>query len=190
MRNIAQDIKNGDEEAFELFYKAEFNNLVYFLSNYVHDTDVVLDIAQESLWTLWEKRSGIDAQKNVRTFVFTIAKNKALNFLKSKRIRERALCLDEINADIFALGDYSFTKQVEALSLEQLIERTYKDLPETVKESFILSRKFGYTNEEIARRKGISVKAVEYHMKISLQIFRKRLKEYLPVIVKFILPGF
>ena len=35
------------------------------------------------------------------------------------------------------------------------------------------------TNREISAKKGLSVKAVEYHIKISLRHFRNRLKEYL-----------
>ena len=177
--NLAREIMEGDVKAFEVFFKAEFDNIVHFLNNYLHDHFLAKDIAQVSLWTLWEKRSLIDPEKNLRAFAFTIARNRAINELKVKEFSARSIESKEISANIQALGDESLTRHINALDLEELIKRTYENLPETARDSFILSRKYGLTNREIAMEKGITMKAVEYHMKIALKFFRERLKDYL-----------
>ena len=49
MPNIAEDIRNGDEKAFEMFYRLEFNNLVHFITSYTSDRERSRDLAQEVL---------------------------------------------------------------------------------------------------------------------------------------------
>ena len=68
---------------------------------------------------------------------------------------------------------------ISALELSSLIKKAYDTLPVTAGDTFRLSRVDGLTNREISEKKGLSVKAVEYHIKISLRHFRDKLKEYI-----------
>ena len=86
MPNIAEDIRNGDEKAFEMFYRLEFNNLVHFITSYTSDRERSRDLAQEVLCTLWESRESIRPEANLRAWVFTIARNRTLNLLKERRL--------------------------------------------------------------------------------------------------------
>lgn len=168
----------GDVESFELFFNLEFNNIVYFVNGYIHNPDLAKDIAQESLLTLWEKRELINPDKNIRAFLFTIARNKSINELNTRSSSLNSLSLNEINANLAALRDDSLSSEIDTLNLKGLIDRTIDNLPKSVKESFIMSRKLGMTNKEIAIAKNMSLTGVEYHMKISLKILRKKLKSF------------
>lgn len=176
---LAKEICKGDLESYELFFTLEFDNIVYFVNGYLHDPDLAKDIAQESLLTLWEKRGIIDPEKNIRAFLYTIAKNRAINELKTRSSSVNSISINEIRANLNALMDDSLGKELETLELKQLIDRTIRNLPDTVRGSFIMSRKLGMTNKEIAKAKNMSLTGVEYHMKISLNILRKKLKEFL-----------
>ncbi len=175
---FASKIKSGDIESFELFYNMEFDNIVYFVNSYLHDIYLSEDVAQESLISLWNKRTQIDADKNLRAFLYTIAKNKAINLLKSKLYSCNSVRINEINADLFAINDESMENELNALELKTLIDRTIDNLPSTVKESFVMSRKMGMTNKEISEEKQMSLTGIEYHIKISLKILRLKLKEF------------
>lgn len=185
--NLAFEISKGDIASFDLFYKSEFDNIVFFINSYLHDDFRAEDIAQESLLTLWEKREIIDPERNIRALLYTIAKNKTLNELKSKSASLSIDNLNEINVNILALKDDSLSEEIEALSLRELIENTIDNLPDTVRDSFIMSRHLGMTNKEIAEAKNMSLTGIEYHMKISIKIFREKLKDYLAFGVWFIL---
>ena len=179
MPNIAEDIRNGDEKAFEMFYRLEFNNLVHFITSYTSDRERSRDLAQEVLCTLWESRESIRPEANLRAWVFTIARNRTLNLLKERRLfsdPSRRCSLDE---KIAALEDPSVDHHISALELSSLIKKAYDTLPVTAGDTFRLSRLGGLTNREISEKKGLSVKAVEYHIKISLRHFREKLKEYI-----------
>lgn len=177
--NLVAEILKGNEEAFGIFYKSEFANIVYFVRGYLHDASLAEDIAQDSLLSLWEARASLDKNKNLRTYVFTIARNKALNVLKSKYFRENADNRNEVMADIAALEDPVLSHSLDALSMEVLIKRTLDSLSPAVRETFAYTRFEGLTNQEAADRSGVSLGTVEYRMSIALKKFRKKLKDYM-----------
>jgi RNA polymerase sigma-70 factor (ECF subfamily) len=176
---LAQKIREGDEASFEILFNAEFNNIVYFVNGYLHDISTSKDIAQDSLWKLWEVKDTIDASKSLRAYVFTIARNRTINELKSLSRKPEMVNVDEVKADLIALNDDSLKEELDTLDLQKLIDQTIDNLPDTVRGSFIMSRRYGMTNKEIAKAKNISLTGVEYHMKISLRILKEKLKDYL-----------
>ncbi|MFA5849127.1 MAG: RNA polymerase sigma-70 factor [Bacteroidales bacterium] len=180
---ILNEIKFGNEDAFRAFFKAEFNNLSFFIFKYVKDIELAKDIAQESFLAFWDKRESLNPENNIRAFLFTIARNKSLNFLKSYSYRkdkiaesiddrERLLSIESLQYD-------SVLEILEAIELEEIINNVYQNLPLKIRESFILSRDKGMTYEQIAEIKGISIKVVEYHISLALKVFKKKLNSYL-----------
>ena len=131
---LAKSIKEGDEAAFELFFRAEYNNVVTFLNRYLRNSLLAQDVE-------WEK--------------------------------------NELAIAIEAMNDPDLVQDIQALELKELIRKVYLELPEKVAESFILSRECGLSYEEIAQKKGITKKIVEYRIRIALQVFKKRLKDYM-----------
>lgn len=178
-RKLTTDIRNGDTDAFELFYRMEFKNIVHFIYSYTHNIKNAEDLSQEVFSILWEKRSQLNPEKNLRSFIYRIARNKTLNALKEKKFFADINAVKQIDEDILALEDPSIEDMIDSLDLMKLIEKIYSQLPRSARSSFEMSRKEGLTNKEIAEVQGLSVKAIEYHIKISLRIFRKKINEYL-----------
>lgn len=177
MKELIKHICKGDHSAYELFYKAEFNNVLFFISRYIKDNQSAKDIVQESFIALWNNREKIDNSKNIRTFIFTIAKNKAINFLKSSHHKMYGN-KNILDVEIKVLSDVSTSDAIEALSLEQLITKIYDDLPKKSKDSFMLSRMYNLNTKEISMIRGISQRTVEHHLQKSLEHFKKKLKDY------------
>jgi RNA polymerase sigma-70 factor (ECF subfamily) len=178
--NIATAIKEGNEKVFGLFVDAEFNNILYFVNQYLKDDMLAKDVAQETFITLWKVRQNINPKSNLRAYTFTIARNKALNLLREKHITSTdTLDKNEITLYTESLSSNHVSEKIDALELEELLEKTYAEMSPKVRESFLLSREQGLTYQEIAKKRGLSAKAVEYHMNTALKLLRKRLKEYL-----------
>ncbi len=173
--SLAADICHGDRKAFELFYRMEYDNLVHFASHYLHDRRRAEDVVQETFCTLWERHALVDPAKGLRSLVYTMARNRMLNELKSKQLfagGNRPQPLDEALAQ---LEDPSLDSLIDAMQLQDLIARTWETLPEKARAYFLQSREEGLKNREIAARNGVSVKTVEYHIRTALQHFRKKL---------------
>ena len=148
----------------------EFLNLVHFADSYLHDGERARDIAQETLLALWENRRRLQPERNIRSFVFTIARNRTLNELRHRRLIAPTGLEDEALA---LLEDRSVEEQIDALELAALIEKVWEKLPKDIGRTFFLSREKGLKNREIAAREGISEKAVEYRIRVALGRFRE-----------------
>ena len=177
---LAEAIRHGDTVAFEMFFRAEYLNVVSFFSKYMKDSYMAQDIAQDSFVQLWKTRDRVDSGKNLRSYVFTIARNLAINKMQLKSYRRKeSMSNPAVKLRIEALSHPSVTARIEGLELSALIKKVYSELPDSVLESFVMNRELGMTYKEIADKRGISQKSVEYHIRVALQVFRSRLKDYI-----------
>ena len=151
----------------------EFLNLVHFANSYLHDQEKARDIAQETLLALWEHRALLDPERNIRSFVFTIARNRTLNELRQRRPSV------EVDEALALLEHPSAEENIHALELASLIEKVWTSLPQTISNTFSLSRREGLKNREIAAREGVSEKAVEYRIRVALTRFRQLFDKFL-----------
>ena len=148
---------------------------MHFAGSYLRDDDRARDIAQETLLALWENRHALDTEKNIRSFVFTIARNKTLNELRRRKLFAPSGLEDEA---LELLEDHSVEEQIEGLELAALIEKVWDKLPKEIGKTFALSREEGLKNREIAARESISEKTVEYRMRVALGHFRQLFSKF------------
>lgn len=174
----AIDIRSGDEKAFEAFFRMEYNNILHFINAYLNDLAAAEDLSQETFISLWNKRMCIDEKQNLRAYVFKIARNRTLNYIRDNHLADEVTQNKEALMNLYALSDEIITQQIDALQLEELINKTYSSLPEGIKEVFVMNRIKGFTYSQIAETQQVEIKSVEYKIKKALQIFKKNLKHY------------
>ena len=154
--------------------------MVLFIASFLENESAAKDIAQDSFISLWKKREQIDPHHNIRSYLFTIARNKALNYMRDNHLdKKNHLEPENIETTRYALALPSVVNEIDALEMEKLIGHTLEQLPDKIKRIFSLSRVDNLTYREIAEKENISVKAVEYQIKKALDIFRKRLLTYM-----------
>ncbi|MBR0501483.1 MAG: RNA polymerase sigma-70 factor [Bacteroidales bacterium] len=176
LRVFSEAIKASDTEAYEVLFKAEYENVKFFIRHYVHDGAESEDLAQETFASLWTNRDRIDPQRNIRSFLFTIARNKALNHLSSLRTRlTDPLERDSVNLSIESLSSEHVISRIDAMDMKRIIDLVYERLPELTRRIFVMNRDGNMTYEEIAESTGLTVKKVEYNMVKALKQFRNKL---------------
>lgn len=183
---LFEKIRKGDEAAFEVIYKRYVPRLFYFVHEYVPSRDIVENIIQDTLMTLWDKRSTLTDNTNLGAYLFTVAKNNCLYKLRDQRYKQKlfeSTDVDEaeltLNLEALTVLDTSLLTFME---IEQIIETTMDQLPPQCRTVFKLSRFEGKKNKEIAEELCISIKAVEGHVSKALKLFRTTLKDYMPII--------
>ncbi len=134
------------------------------------------DLVQESFLRLLNARS-TGPIGNVRAFLFTIARNVALNHIRSRR-RTHPAGVPEIDAVVLP-DERADTPEAVARRQEiELLREALAELPERCREVFVLRRLRGLSQKDIAARLGIAEKTVENHSLLALQrcteFFRKR----------------
>ena len=177
MREITLAIKAGSEDVFRSVYRAEFNNLVHFVNSYTRNRLDAEDLVQETMMAIWEGRDTLDPGRNFRSYLYTIARNKSLNYLRdnAKHKKDSSLQDSETLINSLALSSLAVEEEINARELQEFIDRVYLSLPKKVVNTFRMSRQEGLTYGEIAQNLGITPKVVEYHISITLKALRLKL---------------
>ena len=176
LRMFSEAIRASDTEAYEVLFKAEYENVKFFIQHYIHDTAEAEDLAQETFASLWTNRDRIDPTRNIRSFLFTIARNRALNHLTMLRTRMTdPLEKSALNLSIESLSSDHMISRIDALDMKRIIDLVYEKMPELTRKIFVMNRDENMTYEEIAESTGLTVKKVEYNMVKALKQFRNKL---------------
>lgn len=89
----------GDEEALELLIKRYLKPVYGFVFRYVNNRVDAEDLAQETFFRLWRNLKKFQPEKSFKSWLFTIAKNAAIDFLKKKKTVPFSAFTNEDNED-------------------------------------------------------------------------------------------
>jgi len=81
---IAQYLK-GDEKALELLIQKYLGQMYRFVLVYAKNPEAAQDITQEIFVKVWKNAKRVDSNKNFKSWLYTVAKNTALDYLKQKK---------------------------------------------------------------------------------------------------------
>lgn len=76
---------DGDKAAFDGVIELYRENLIFFLRRYVDDLDTAEDLSQDAFLELLLHPGRYDFRVSLKTYLFTIARNKAFNALKKQK---------------------------------------------------------------------------------------------------------
>jgi RNA polymerase sigma-70 factor (ECF subfamily) len=179
---IIAKLHAGDEYYFELVYKTFFAGLCSFSSQYV-SLEEAKEIVQETMLWLWENRASLIPEFSLKSLLFTVVKNKALNRITRDATKSKVYQkIEDKYRQQFNDPDFYLQKELMSLFNEAL-----NKLPEEYRRAFEMNRFEELTHKEIAERLNVSVQTVNYRIGQALKILRKELKDYLPL---FLLYGF
>lgn len=179
---------NTEETVFAKIYTIYFPKLVRFAREYVISTEDAENIVQDLFMYLWERRDLLKSIDNLNAFLFTLIKNRCIDFYRHKVLSERkkesleALQERELRLKMDALLQFDeqiFTEK----EIEDLLNKAIEHLPEKCRQVFILSRIEGLKHEEIATQLNISVNTVQNHIVTALRKLKVELKDYLPLFI-------
>lgn len=163
-------LKDGDHAAFERIFLFYFNKVRYFINGFVKSDADAEELAQDVFVKIWTNRDGIDPSRNFNTYIYVIARNATMNFLRGKYVRE-SFVADQMKAD----GDGSASGEdlIMALEMDLLVDMALLKMPAQRKAVYEMNRKEGLSNDEIAQRLNISKKTVENQMSLALKELRE-----------------
>lgn len=165
---IENDLNN---DSFESLFKSHFGDLVGFVCSYVNDEEVAKDIVHDVFFVILKNKKKLDTSYPLKSYLFTLSKNYALNYLKHLRVvamNEREVIDVLQNAD------------EELDNYEQRVARLNKklaELPDKQREVLIKCFVEGQKYKEVADGMGISVNSVKTHISRGLKFLRDELKE-------------
>jgi RNA polymerase sigma-70 factor (ECF subfamily) len=178
------DIKNGSEPAFEHFFKLHYEELCRFAYSFLGDKDEAEEMVQQVFFNLWSKRESLFLSSSLRSYLFGAVRNTSLNRIEHAQVKLRHE--SSFSGDYLSSANHS-AERIEIKELDTLIKESIEALPQQCRLVFGMSRFENLKYAEIAEQLGISIKTVEKHMGRALKELREKLKDYLEIIILFIL---
>lgn len=176
-----------DKNSFKILFDHFYQPLCHLSQHYLEDEDEAKGVVQEAFVKLWEIRNELNADSNLRNFLFTLVKNNCLNILNRRQIllkhheKIRWMEMHYQYESLSRIGD----DYLEFSELKDKIDEAIRKLPEHCRVVFEMSRFEDLKNREIAEKLGVTQKTIEAHLTKALKVLRKELKDYLPVIAAF-----
>jgi hypothetical protein len=169
-------LQNGDHKAFEEVFLTYFDKVKYLLTGLLRSESDAEELAQDIFVKLWINRQSIDPSKAFSTYIYTIARNTALNYLKHKLVEENFRnSLNDLDVEEADSSDgILFAKEISLL-----VEMTVCRMPIQRRKIYQMSREKGISNNEIAEKLGISKKTVENQISLALQEIKRVISAFL-----------
>lgn len=159
---------------FKSLFDAHFEqirNYVYYRSG---NAESATDIAQDVFLKFWEKDFSYHPQKNLG-LLYKMAGEEFVSRYRHQKVVEK------YNQSVQFSLPKEAVKPDEVMEYEQLndaYEKALAEMTEKQRTVFLLNRRDGIKQAEIADQLGVSVKAVEKLMRNALKLLRLRLNYY------------
>ncbi len=163
VRALVGKAQKGDLSAYDDLirrYQDRIYGLAYHLTSNHEEAN---DIAQETFIKAWRALPGFKGDASFYTWIYRIAYNHTLNFLKSRRMRTTHLSLNDMdlnaenNPDLVALAsDNTPHRDAKLSELSERLNAALQKLSEEHRAVVTLHDIEGLPHEEIARIVGVN----------------------------------
>jgi len=151
---------------------------------FVNNHDDADDVAQEVFIQVYDSLSHFRNESQLSTWIYRIAVNKSLDFIRKKRRKKRFAQLtslfrnDDEGEEIFLPVEGNPQQDLEEKERKQILDLAIDKLPDNQKSAITLSKSEGFNNKEIAEIMNLSLSAVEALIHRAKQNLQKQLYKY------------
>ncbi|MDR2284992.1 MAG: RNA polymerase sigma-70 factor [Sphingobacterium sp.] len=173
-----KQLSEGTNEAYEKLF-ATYWPRIYSLVHMLVKSDIQAeDLTQDIFIKIWNNKEELPQIRNLDAYIYTVARNASLDFLK-----KRVLVTDNLENLIINLRDDALgpEQQLVYKDLKNCLRDGIDALPVNIREVFILSRYEGLSHEEIAAQLGISVYTSKTYVVRGLKALRLYIRHHAQV---------
>ena len=173
-------MKTLDKVAFEQLFRSYFTPLCSFAQKFVNDADEAKDIVHNVFINLWNKRTEVDMETSLKSYLFQGVHNRSLNYIRDHK---KIVQFDAPQNESELAHYLESQDHLESSEAEGRINRALDSLPDKCREIFLMNRFDGLKYREIAEKLDISIKTVETQMSRALKTLRERLSDMITVLL-------
>ncbi len=181
----------GDQAAFAELVKRYQQEMYAFLQRFVSDAAIAEDLFQETFVQVHRNARSFDPERRIRPWIFTIAANKARDYLRSSG-RHTTQSLDHtLGSDdgttFLDLMESDVATPPEELSAGEdivMVQQVMAALPESYREALLLSFYHRFAYKQMADMLGIPLGTVKSRLHAAVAAFAKLYKAKTRVVIK------
>ena len=119
-KELYKEFLQGNKESFEKIVIRHKDAIIYFIQRYVKSIDIAEDLAQDVFVYILIHKKNYKFEYSLKTYLYTIAKSKALNYIKRER---RIVELDENQFEDLEELEEKVFKNERAENLKKAIQK-------------------------------------------------------------------
>lgn len=158
---LLNEVSLGDRGSFDALYNQYYSEIQRYVVKFVKTDEHTDDLCQEIFIKVWEKRQYLSEVSAFRPYLYKVAKNHILDFLR------RAAVEQSLKESILRAGEQHYNAVEDTYQSEEY-RRHLSDVLNSMsprnQEVFKLCRDMEYTYDEAAEVLGISRNAIKKHM--------------------------
>lgn len=171
---LMEAVVKGDRSAFERLYEAYATRVFQYVRTLVGDPDLAEEVVTDTMLAVWRGAGTFAYTSRLSTWMFGIARHKALDAMRRRGKRQRETPLDDVAMELPHPGE----PPIEGIHRRQVADRTRRALAVLSPEHQEILRLVFYEDlpyDEIAMLLGIPTNTV----KTRVYYAKHRLREYL-----------
>lgn len=172
---LIDQLEKGDEKAFSFLVENYNHRLCVYANSLVNDPVRSQDIVQNVFIKTWEKRETLRNNLSIKGFMYRAVHNE---FIDQYRSTKSLIALEKLYMD--SLLQFEMQPELEGMEkIMAMVMGAISELPPKCQQIFLLSKKEGLDNIEIAEYLEISRKTVENQITKAFAILKEKLgKKY------------
>ncbi|MEP3374530.1 MAG: RNA polymerase sigma-70 factor [Maribacter dokdonensis] len=170
-RRLIKKLISGEEKAYILLLQKYHQQLNAYAVTLTHDQSTAQDIVQNVFLKTWKSRKKLNPEFSIRNFLYKCVYNEFLNtYQKNKAVILLNKKYIEYSHEVAVeFDDNMMSKMMD------IVNREIKKLPPKCQKVFVLSKKEGLSNSEIADYLDVSIKTVEAQITKAFRILKNEL---------------
>jgi RNA polymerase sigma-70 factor (ECF subfamily) len=164
----------GDARAFDELINRYKRQVFALVSRLIRNQSDAEDVAQETFIKAYRNLSSYDPAYPFLTWLFKIAHNSAIDFLRAQKPESLSIH-DEDNPLDIEDTQLSLEEKIEASSQQELIEKVLSTLPPLYREILVLRHQQELSYDEIAESLSIPVGTVKIRLFRARDIMKQKL---------------
>lgn len=185
-RQHIKDLQKGNEKALQFLYEQYAEGIYNTILGFVKSQEDAEELLQDVFVIVYDKAADFNFESAVNTWMYRIAVNKSLDFLRKKKAQKRFGIFtsiyrkdeSEVRSELVEVVHPGI--QQEQKEEAQLLFKLIDGLSEKQKVAFTLTQIEGRTQEEVAKIMDTSRKAVESLVKRAKENLKKSLINHYP----------
>jgi RNA polymerase sigma-70 factor (ECF subfamily) len=180
-RDLLLQVANGNEQAFKALFDNYHSRLFQYILNLTKSKEAAEELVMDVFTKLWLGRDTLTEIENIDGFLFRIAHNKSIDFLRSAArnrnlsdfIWDRIQVPEHANPDQLLMVKEYETKLKEAINLMTPARRRV----------YQMSREQGLTHQQIAEELNVSKNTVTNQVMEAQRFIRNYLLKHVDIII-------
>lgn len=152
------------EKEFDIYFRKLYLPLGMFALRIIGESDIAEDLVVDAFTKVWQKIEGGEDIDNFQGYMYRSVRNECLSYLRSRKETVGLENIPEVDEET-----------IDTSERDARIWKAIDELPEKCREVFLLSKRDGLSNQEIADEMGISIKTVKNQMTKAFSRLREAL---------------